>query len=101
MAVRACRKQFNSSLTCEAFEKRQLLSADLPAAPAADVRAVARAGPLDKAPSLFIEPQAGRGPIIQAINAARSQTRVEFYSLCAISRTRWSLCSQPLGIPSR
>ena len=71
----------NSSLNCEALEERQLLSANIPASPAAEVRAVARAGPLDKAPSLFIEPQAGRAPIIQAINAARSEIRLGICNL--------------------
>ncbi len=78
---RAYRKRANSSLTCETLEERRLLSAECPAAPAAEVRALARAGPLDKAPSLFIEPQAGRAPIIQAINAARSEIRLGICNL--------------------
>ena len=45
------------------------------------MRTVARAGPLDKAPSLFIEPRAGRAPIIQAINAARFEIRLGICNL--------------------
>jgi cardiolipin synthase A/B len=68
-------------LTCEALESRHLLSVTIPSSPAAEVRAVAGAGPLDKAPSLFTEPQAGRGPIIQAIDAARSDIRLGICNL--------------------
>jgi len=75
------RKQGNFSLTCETLEERQLLSANISAFPAAEVRAVARAGPLDRAPSLFIEPQAGRAPIMRAINAARSEIRLGICNL--------------------
>ncbi|MGD0044333.1 MAG: phospholipase D-like domain-containing protein [Isosphaeraceae bacterium] len=75
------RKRGNFSLTCETLEERQFLSANISAFPAAEVRAVARAGPLDKAPSLFIEPQAGRAPIIRAINAARSEIRLGICNL--------------------
>jgi cardiolipin synthase A/B len=82
MAAPAYRKRAKSRLTCEALEERQLLSVAMPDYPAAEVRALARAGPLVKAPSLFIEPQAGRAPIIQAINAARSEIRL---GICNIS----------------
>ncbi len=51
-----------------------------PAAP--EVSGLVRAGPLPKAPSLFIEPQAGRAPILQAINSARSEIRL---GICNIS----------------
>jgi cardiolipin synthase A/B len=81
MAALTYRKRANLSLTCEMLEERQLLSANIPASPAAEVPAVARAGPLDKAPSLFIEPQAGRAPIIRAINAARSEIRLGICNL--------------------
>ena len=84
----AYRKRAKSRLTCEALEERQLLSVAMPDYPAAEVRALARAGPLVKAPSLFIEPQAGRAPIIQAINAARSEIRL---GICNISDPR-ELC---------
>ena len=81
MGARAYRKGGNSSLTCETLEERQLLSANIPAFPAAEVRAVARADSPDKAPSLFIEPQAGRAPIIRAIDAARSEIRLGICNL--------------------
>ncbi len=81
MSASAHRKRANSSLTFETLEVRQLLSANMPAIPASEVRAVAGAGPLDKAPSLFIEPQAGRAPIIGAIDAARSQIRLGICNL--------------------
>jgi cardiolipin synthase len=81
MTARANPKRANSSLTCETLEQRQLLSSNIAAFAAAEVRAAARAGPLDQAPSLFIEPQAGRAPIIQAINAARSEIRLGICNL--------------------
>ena len=81
MTARADRKWANSSLTCETLEQRQLLSANIATFAAAEVRDAARAGPLDKAPSLFIEPQAGRAPIIGAINAARSEIRLGICNL--------------------
>ena len=81
MPARASRKRANFSLIFETLEERRLLSASISASAAADVRAAARAGPLDKAPSLFIEPQAGRAPIIRAINAARSQIRLGICNL--------------------
>jgi hypothetical protein len=56
MASPANRKRANSSRTCEALEQRQLLSVAMPFNPEAEVRALVRAGPLDQAPSLFIEP---------------------------------------------
>jgi cardiolipin synthase A/B len=81
MATRASRKWAIWNKPDEVLEARQLLSTDIPASPAAEVGAIARAGPLDKAPSLFIEPQAGRAPIIQAINAARSEIRLGICNL--------------------
>jgi cardiolipin synthase len=81
MAARAYRKRTRSTLNCESLESRHLLSAYIASSPAAEVRDIARAGPLDKAPSLFIEPQAGRAPIIQAINAARSEIRLGICNL--------------------
>jgi hypothetical protein len=38
------------------------------------VRAVVRAGPLDKAPSLFIEPQADRAPMIAYLGSIDLET---------------------------
>ena len=81
MTARANPKRVNSSLTCETLEQRQLLSSNIAAFAAAEVRAAARAGPLDRAPSLFVEPQAGRAPIVQAINAARSEIRLGICNL--------------------
>jgi phosphatidylserine/phosphatidylglycerophosphate/cardiolipin synthase-like enzyme len=81
MAALACRKRVESRLNCETLEERRILSANIPASPAAEVRAFIRTGPLEKAPSLFIEPQAGRVPIIQAINAARSEIRLGICNL--------------------
>jgi phosphatidylserine/phosphatidylglycerophosphate/cardiolipin synthase-like enzyme len=81
MAAPACRKRVESRLNCETLEERRLLMANMPASPAAEVRALVQAGPLEKAPSLFIEPQAGRAPIIQAINAARSEIRLGICNL--------------------
>jgi phosphatidylserine/phosphatidylglycerophosphate/cardiolipin synthase-like enzyme len=81
MAAGAHRKWARSSPCYEGLEARQLLSAVIPVAPPVEVSDVARAGPLDKAPSLFIEPQAGRAPIIQAIDAARSQIRLGICNL--------------------
>jgi phosphatidylserine/phosphatidylglycerophosphate/cardiolipin synthase-like enzyme len=81
MAARACRKRVESRLNCETLEERRLLFANMPASPAAEVRALVQAGPLEKAPSLFIEPQAGRAPIIQAINAARIEIRLGICNL--------------------
>src|SRR5690606_38126912 len=72
-------------LTCEALEARQLLSAIGPAWRAVEVRSLDRARPSLKAPSLFIEPQAGRAPIIQAINSARSDIRL---GICNLSDPR-------------
>jgi phosphatidylserine/phosphatidylglycerophosphate/cardiolipin synthase-like enzyme len=68
-------------LACESLESRHLLSAHRPSSPAAPVRALGGAGPLDRAPSLFIEPQASRAPIIRAINAARSDIRLGICNL--------------------
>ena len=81
MSARAHWNRANSSLTFETLEVRQLRSANVPAIPASEVRAVAGAGPLDKAPSLFTEPQAGRAHIIGAINAARSQIQLGICNL--------------------
>ncbi len=81
MAPCAYRRRADSSLNCEALEHRQLLSANIPASPSRDVQPLGRASPLDKAPSLFIEPQAGRAPIIQAISAARSKIRLGICNL--------------------
>ena len=81
MAVRAYPKRASFTFKCEALEARHLLSATIPSSPSAEVRDLARARPLDKAPSLFIEPQAGRAPIVQAINAARSTIRLGICNL--------------------
>jgi cardiolipin synthase A/B len=81
MPAPAHRQSVSFNLACDTLEDRHLLSAGLPASPAAEVRALASAAPLDKAPSLFIEPQAGRTPILQAINAARSEIRLGICNL--------------------
>jgi phosphatidylserine/phosphatidylglycerophosphate/cardiolipin synthase-like enzyme len=56
-------------VTCEPLEGRELLTG------------FRHAGPLPNAPALFIEPQAGRAPILQAINAARSEIRLGICNL--------------------
>jgi cardiolipin synthase A/B len=81
MPALAHRQHVSYCLACETLEDRYLMSADFPASPAAEVSALTRAGPLGKAPSLFIEPQAGRAPIIRAINAARSEIRLGICNL--------------------
>ena len=81
MAAPAGRKRVEYRPDCETLDERRLLSANILTAPAGELRALVRAGPLEKAPSLFIEPQAGRAPIIQAINAARSEIRLGICNL--------------------
>jgi cardiolipin synthase A/B len=81
MAKPAYRQRPMTSPTCEVLEDHRLLAGGYLSSPAPDVHAGNAAGPLDKAPSLFIEPQAGRAPIIQAINAARFEIRLGICNL--------------------
>jgi hypothetical protein len=60
MASDGNRRRAFLGLTREALEDRQLLSAVIPAGRIAEVQGLDRSPPLLKAPSLFIEPQAGR-----------------------------------------
>jgi phosphatidylserine/phosphatidylglycerophosphate/cardiolipin synthase-like enzyme len=69
------------SPTYESLEGRQLLAVMAPPQHEAEVRGLGRAGPMREASSLFIEPQAGRAPIIRAINSARSQIRLGICNL--------------------
>lgn len=78
MAARRSRRQAIARLTCETLEERALLTA---LRPTTEVRSLGRAGPLLRAPSLFIEPQAGRAPIVQAINSARTEIRLGICNL--------------------
>jgi phosphatidylserine/phosphatidylglycerophosphate/cardiolipin synthase-like enzyme len=75
------RKRTTIGLACEPLEGRQLPSALVPAWRAAEVRGLDRARPQPATPSLFIEPQAGRGPILRAINSARSAIRLGICNL--------------------
>jgi phosphatidylserine/phosphatidylglycerophosphate/cardiolipin synthase-like enzyme len=68
--------RFRPSGFLEGLESRRLLSTWRPVAPAAEVRAAAPA-----APGLFIEPDAGRAPILRAITSARSEIRVGICNL--------------------
>ena len=82
MALGVNRRPVTTGPTCEFLEGRQLLAAVTPAHPAAEVSGLSAGTSLPTAPALFIEPQAGRAPILQAINAARSQIRL---GICNIS----------------
>ena len=68
--------RFRPSAVPEGLEPRQLLSAWRAVAPAAEVRT-----PPPPAPGLFIEPDAGRAPILKAIASARSEIRVGICNL--------------------
>ncbi len=57
------------------LEARNLLSVT------AQVQPLSRPAPLPKMPYLFIEPEAGRDPIVQAINAARHTIRLGICNL--------------------
>lgn len=81
MAGYAIRKRVNLSLACEGLEPRNLLAIMSPVAHAAEVRALDQGSPLLKAPSIFIEPQAGRAPILQAIAAAHDEIRLGICNL--------------------
>lgn len=65
----------------EVLEARKLLAAALTGTRAAEVRAFAAPTSLPKAPSIFVEPQDGRGVILQAIAAARRQIRLGICNL--------------------
>lgn len=81
MARDGNRRRVNLGLACETLEPRQLLAALSPGAHAAEVRALNHGSPLLKAPSIFIEPQAGRAPILQAIASARDEIRLGICNL--------------------
>jgi cardiolipin synthase len=81
MASNGNRKRALTGLTCEALEDRQLLSGVVPAWRSAEVQSLDRSRPNVKGPSLFIEPQDGRAPIIRAINSARSEIRLGICNL--------------------
>lgn len=59
----------------EGLEPRYLLSGGHSSAHPAEIRPLREATTI-QAPRLFIEPQAGRGPILKAIQTARSEIRV-------------------------
>lgn len=67
-------------MACEHLEHRALLTAVVPAmgrgSLAAEVRPVGQAAPPPKAPSIFIEPTAGRQPILDAIASAQNRIRL-------------------------
>jgi cardiolipin synthase len=81
MATGGNRKRALTGLTCEGLEGRQLLSAVIPTARAAEVHDLHSSHLQPKQSSLFIEPQDGRGPILQAINSARSEIRLGICNL--------------------
>src|SRR5579863_2224344 len=60
----------------EPLETRQLLAVAHALSPPAEVQRLDRPAPPPKAPSLFIEPTAGRQPILEAIASARKQVRL-------------------------
>lgn len=80
MMVGERRRHIRAPLLCEALESRQLPSAaaisTAPPARSAEIRTLARPAPTPKAPSLFIEPTAGRQPILDAIASARHRIRL-------------------------
>jgi phosphatidylserine/phosphatidylglycerophosphate/cardiolipin synthase-like enzyme len=68
-------------LVCEALESRELLATVSPMRQVAEIQKLDRARSPLKAPLLFTEPQAGRSPILQAINSARSEIRLGICNL--------------------
>lgn len=78
MAPARNRPRVRTALTLEPLEGRQL-----PSTLAAPTRAPAevRPGPAIPAPSLFTEPDDGRGPILRAIRSARASIRVGICNL--------------------
>ena len=78
MAASGSRRRFATGPIGEALEGRSLLAAALPAA---EFQGLDRPGPPPRAPSVFIEPQAGRAPILQAIDSARSEIRLGICNL--------------------
>ena len=76
MKARRNRRRIHTFDSCEALEARQLLAAELPASPAAEVRPPDRPAPPPRAPWLFTEPTAGRQPILDAIASARHRIRL-------------------------
>ncbi len=75
--------RIEAAISCEALEPRQLL-ASVPAAPSAvpaspavsEIRLLHHASPPPKAPAIFIEPTAGRKPLLAAIDSARHRIRL-------------------------
>jgi len=80
MASVGNRTRVRLSPALEFLEDRRLLSS-LASARAAEVSRLARPGPPVQAPLLFTEPDAGRGPILRAINSARSTIRLGICNL--------------------
>ncbi len=78
MASGGGRKRTRWTFSCEPLEGRPLsaAAAGAPAFPPAEVGPLAQATPAPRAPSLFIEPTAGRQPILDAIASARRQIRL-------------------------
>jgi cardiolipin synthase len=82
MRARRNRRPIKTAPIGETLETRQLLTASVPASPAAEVQSLDRSTPPPKAPQLFIEPQAGRTVILKAIESARRQIRL---GICVLS----------------
>ncbi|MDR3633059.1 MAG: phospholipase D-like domain-containing protein [Isosphaeraceae bacterium] len=78
MASRANRPCVQIGVTCEVLETRRLLTGSAHA----HVSGLGEAARPPQAPALFIEPQAGRAPILDAIDSARSTIRL---GICNIS----------------
>jgi phosphatidylserine/phosphatidylglycerophosphate/cardiolipin synthase-like enzyme len=73
--ARRNRRQGPAIDSCETLGSRQLLAAAVGAL-AAEVQPLDRAAPPPKAPWLFMEPKAGRTPILDAIDSARHRIRL-------------------------
>ncbi len=76
MAALSGRRRRSAIVLGEFLETRQLLAVAHPLLPATEVQRLDRSAPPPKAPSLFIEPTAGRQPILDAIASARRQIRL-------------------------
>ena len=76
MAARGDRRRASSIEPGEFLEARLLLAVARSLSPAAEVQRLDRPAPPPKAPSLFMEPTAGRQPILGAIASARKQIRL-------------------------
>jgi cardiolipin synthase A/B len=77
---RGNRRRGPTVVPCEALEIRQLPAVALPGV-AAEIQSLDRPGPPPKAPHLFIEPTAGPGPILAAIDSARRRIRLGICNL--------------------